>query len=82
MANRASGDENVFGIGSRPEWKLSDSRVLSGALDLHAPGVHAERLDVDGIVGLVAVWTRHPELLIGRRGVTADSIRQSIVEAF
>jgi hypothetical protein len=56
------------------------ARVVA-ALDDHAPGVQVERLDIDASAGVVTVWTRYPGLLIGRRGATADSIRQSIRDA-
>jgi ribosomal protein S3 len=55
--------------------------LAASAIDAHAPGVDVERLDIDGGHGVVTVWTRHPGLLIGRRGTTADSIRLSLGEA-
>jgi ribosomal protein S3 len=62
---------------------MEASRIAraANAIHAHAPGVDVERLDIDGGRGVVTVWTRHPGLLIGRRGTTADSIRASLGEA-
>ena len=55
--------------------------LAAKAFNRHAPGVDFERLDIDAASGIVTVWSQHPGLLIGRRGVTADSIRRALGEA-
>jgi hypothetical protein len=56
--------------------------LAAKAFEEHAPDVDIQRLDIDAANGIVTVWCQYPGLVIGRRGATADSIRQGLTEAF